>query len=130
MEIDLHQILIDLGFEVQDNVGIDEESHYTKDNILIINGMCKDGEYWIEDKSGKLIETEQDIKALLISDTKLKAVEIYNLHCDLFSDDMCHLFEAQIKQHALISCNLIINMLFQHHEIDFWKQVKEEIEKL
>lgn len=66
MEMNLHKILIDLGFEVQHNIGIDEESHYCKDDILIINGIGRNGEFWIEDRSGKLIQTEEDIKALLI----------------------------------------------------------------
>lgn len=65
MEIDLHQILIDLGFEDQHNIGIDEESHYRKGDILIINGIDRNGEFWIEDRSGKCIQTEEDIKTLL-----------------------------------------------------------------
>ena len=38
--------------------------------------------------------------------------------------------KERAKQCALICCKEILNILFQHHEIDYWKQVKEEIEKL
>jgi hypothetical protein len=66
MEIDLHQVLIDLGFEDQHNVGIDEVSEYRKDGILIINYFDHvNGEGWIEDRTGKQIKTEEDIKTLL-----------------------------------------------------------------
>ena len=34
------------------------------------------------------------------------------------------------KQCALICVYEIINISFQHHEIDYWKEVKQEIEKL
>ena len=34
------------------------------------------------------------------------------------------------RECALIAANEVLNALFQHHEIDFWKQVKKEIENL
>ena len=34
------------------------------------------------------------------------------------------------KECALITVKEILNLLFQHHEIDYWKTVKAEIEKL
>ena len=34
------------------------------------------------------------------------------------------------KDSALIAVNEILNVLFQHHKIDYWKEVKQEIEKL
>lgn len=34
------------------------------------------------------------------------------------------------KQCALICVDEILNILFQHHKIDYWKEVKQEIEKL
>lgn len=34
------------------------------------------------------------------------------------------------KQCALIAVEEILGVLFQHHEIDYWQQVKQEIEKL
>ena len=36
----------------------------------------------------------------------------------------------QAKQCALIAVDEILNVLFQHHKIDYWKEVKQEIEKL
>ena len=34
------------------------------------------------------------------------------------------------KQCALFFVNEILNILFQHHEIDYWKEVKKELIKL
>jgi hypothetical protein len=34
------------------------------------------------------------------------------------------------KKCALIMVNGILNILFQHHKIDYWKQVKKELELL
>lgn len=31
---------------------------------------------------------------------------------------------------ALIAVDEILNVLFQHHKIDYWKEVKQEIEKI
>jgi len=33
-------------------------------------------------------------------------------------------------QCALIAVDEILNVLFQHHKIDYWKEVKNELEKL
>ena len=38
--------------------------------------------------------------------------------------------EYNAKQCATIAVDEILNLLFQHHEIDYWKQVKTEIENL
>jgi hypothetical protein len=37
---------------------------------------------------------------------------------------------AAAKWCALVAVNEILGILFQHHEIDYWKEVKSEIEKL
>jgi hypothetical protein len=34
------------------------------------------------------------------------------------------------KRCTLITVNEILDVLFQHHKIDYWKEVKQEIEKL
>lgn len=34
------------------------------------------------------------------------------------------------QQCALIAVDEILNVLFQHHKIDYWKEVKQEIEKI
>ncbi len=34
------------------------------------------------------------------------------------------------KQCSLISVNEVLSVLFQHHKIDYWKEVKQEIENL
>lgn len=34
------------------------------------------------------------------------------------------------KHCALIAVNEVLNTVFQHHKIDFWKQVREEVKKL
>lgn len=34
------------------------------------------------------------------------------------------------KECALIAVDEILSILFQHHEIDYWQEVKQEIEKL
>lgn len=31
---------------------------------------------------------------------------------------------------AIVCVTEILNILFQHHEIDYWKEVKKELEKL
>jgi hypothetical protein len=36
----------------------------------------------------------------------------------------------EAKQCSLITVNEILIILFQHHEIDYWKEVKKEIENL
>jgi hypothetical protein len=34
----------------------------------------------------------------------------------------------EAKQCSLIAVDEILNVLFQHHEIDYWQEVKKEIE--
>jgi hypothetical protein len=34
------------------------------------------------------------------------------------------------KEYALIAVKEILNVLFQNHKIDYWKEVKEEILKM
>jgi hypothetical protein len=38
--------------------------------------------------------------------------------------------KQQAKQCALIAVDEILSVLFQHHKIDYWKEVKHEIENL
>jgi len=38
--------------------------------------------------------------------------------------------DLDAKRCALIAVDEILSILFQHHEIDYWKEVKQEIEKL
>jgi hypothetical protein len=40
------------------------------------------------------------------------------------------MYNYDAKQCALIAVDEILSILFQHHEIDYWKEVKQEIEKL
>lgn len=63
-----------------------------------------------------------------MNDSKLKAVEIYNQHCELYSDELTPEIEAQIKQHALVTVGHIINAT--PFKLGFWMDVKEEIKKL
>ena len=36
-------------------------------------------------------------------------------------------WETLAKESALIVVDEILNVLFQHHKIDYWKEVKQEI---
>ena len=36
----------------------------------------------------------------------------------------------EAKGCALVAVDEILNVLFQHHKIDYWKEVKQEINKL
>ena len=38
--------------------------------------------------------------------------------------------DSQVKKCALISVQEILNVLFKSHEINYWKEVKQELEKL
>lgn len=42
----------------------------------------------------------------------------------------CSINEHKAKQCALIAVDEILNILFQHYKIDYWKEVKKEILKL
>ena len=57
---------------------------------------------------------------------KEKAQELFHKFWDC--DDIKS-FELA-NQCALIAVDEILSILFQHHEIDYWKEVKLEIERL
>ena len=59
--------------------------------------------------------------------TKEKAIELVDKFSFICST--CD-YEDNAKQYALIAVDEILDVLFQHHKIDYWKQVKQEIEKL
>jgi len=62
---------------------------------------------------------------------KEKAKEIYCKYADALNiKDLQTTANPFVKQCALITVNEILIILFQHHEIDYWKEVKKEIEKL
>ena len=71
---------------------------------------------------------------------KEKAIELVDkfmpkVYCYLGSGLLTNDYNGEVakenaKQCALICVYEIINILFQHHEIDYWKEVKQEIEKL
>ncbi len=58
-----------------------------------------------------------------------KAAELYGRFMD-YADTTCNTERDNIKHCALIAVDEILGVLFQHHEIDYWKQVKQEINKL
>lgn len=58
-----------------------------------------------------------------------KAKELVDKYWDI-TISMDELDYTSAKQCALIAVDEILNVLFQHHKIDYWKQVKEEIEKM
>jgi hypothetical protein len=63
--------------------------------------------------------------------SKEKAWELYHKYRTLegkYGDNVMYNYDA--KQCALIAVDEILSILFQHHEIDYWKEVKQEIEKL
>lgn len=61
---------------------------------------------------------------------KERAKELVNkYYSDLKQDNTYYDLETA-KSCALICVKEILNILFQHHEIDYWKEVKREIEKL
>ncbi len=51
-----------------------------------------------------------------------------NSECKDGYNDVRDIFAS--KRCALIAVDEILSILFQHHEIDYWKEVKQEIEKL
>lgn len=63
---------------------------------------------------------------------KEKANELVYNFCDVDVEYMLHfgMEWGMAKQCALICVDEILNILFQHHEIDYWKEVKQEINKL
>jgi len=58
---------------------------------------------------------------------KEKAVELYN---KFRNENPVMAANIRAKKQALLAVNEILGILFQHHEIDYWKEVKSEIEKL
>jgi hypothetical protein len=59
---------------------------------------------------------------------KEKAKELIDKYDFIYVPNYLSMFE--VKQCALVAVDEILNVLFQHHKIDYWKQVKQEIEKL
>ena len=61
---------------------------------------------------------------------KEKAEELFNKMVATYdiTSDFC--YDSTAKQCASIAVDEILNVLFQHHEIDYWKEVKKKIEKL
>ena len=58
---------------------------------------------------------------------KEKAIELYN---KFRNENSVMTSNVRAKKQALIAVNLVLSVLFQHHEIDYWKEVKSEIEAL
>jgi len=61
---------------------------------------------------------------------KEKAVELYEkmyyaIHIDGNQD-----YKDSADRATLIAVNEVLNTLFQHNEIDYWKEVREEVKKL
>ncbi len=61
---------------------------------------------------------------------KEKAKELVNQFAAIDNDIFCSVNYPYSKQCALIAVAEILSILFQHHEIDYFKEVKQEIEKL
>ena len=61
---------------------------------------------------------------------KEKAKELYSKFEDGITGLEGYEWWDSAKQCALIAVDEILNVLFQHHKIDYWKEVKQEIEKL
>lgn len=57
---------------------------------------------------------------------KEKAKDLIEKYDALDYGRFCH----DSKECVLITVNEILNTLFQDHKIDYWKEVKQEIEKL
>jgi hypothetical protein len=55
---------------------------------------------------------------------KDKAKELYEKYCNMNS----HCDNA--IECSLIAVDEVLNVLFQHHKIDYWKEVKEQIVNL
>ena len=58
---------------------------------------------------------------------KLKAMELVGKFADIQKYSS---MKVVAKNCALIVVEEVLNNLFQHHEIDYWKEVKKEIENL
>ena len=58
---------------------------------------------------------------------KLKSMELVGKFADIQKYSS---MKVVAKNCALIVVEELLNNLFQHHEIDYWKEVKKEIENL
>ena len=58
---------------------------------------------------------------------KEKAIELVGNFADIQKYSS---MKVVAKNCALIVVEEVLNNLFQHHEIDYWKEVKKEIESL
>lgn len=58
---------------------------------------------------------------------KLKAIELVGKFADI---KLYGGLKVVAKNCALIVVDEVLNTLFKHHEIDYWKEVKKEIENL
>ena len=58
---------------------------------------------------------------------KEKAIELVGKFADI---KLYGGLKVVAKNCALIVVDEVLNNLFQHHEIDYWKEVKKEIESL
>ena len=58
---------------------------------------------------------------------KEKAIELVGKFADI---KLYGGLKVVAKNCALIVVDEVLNTLFQHHEIDYWKEVKKEIESL
>lgn len=62
---------------------------------------------------------------------KEKSMELLDKYYYAKDEDGYHsMSKYRAKQCALIAVDEILNVLFQHHEIDYWQKVKNEINKL
>jgi hypothetical protein len=61
---------------------------------------------------------------------KEKAEELYDKYSYSLLFIGSELHRIKSKECALITVDEMLNILFQHHEIDYWKEVKTEIKKL
>ena len=61
---------------------------------------------------------------------KEKAQELVDNYKQLVPIEFGGMAQDLAKQCAIIAVDEILRVLFQHHEIDFYKEVKSEIEKL
>jgi hypothetical protein len=65
---------------------------------------------------------------------KEKAKELVEKYADSLPSVFYNVVESKnyhrAKQCALIAVDEILSILFQQYEIDYWKEVKKEIEKL
>jgi len=61
---------------------------------------------------------------------KEKAYELIGKYIKLSSGKTTVVIFQNANKCALIAVEEILNLLFQHHEIDYWKEVKKELEAM